>query len=170
VREPARHRRVLGRVLLWLALGGWLGALLLCGAVVVRVAFEVVPDSEIAGHLVGRVLRPLQLTGIGLGLLLTALGGWLRRGWPAVLLPLALAGLCAANQLWVAPAVAAIDLTDPATGADAAARFARFHKLSVWLYLATSLGAVALAVLHGVAEVREERPAPPESAKNTKFP
>lgn len=161
---------MLGRVLLWTALGGWLGALLLCGAVVVRVAFEVVPDSEIAGRLVGRVLGPLQLTGMGLGVLLAALGGWLRRGWPTVLLPLALAGLCAANQLWVAPAVAAIDLTDPATGAEAAARFARFHQLSVWLYMATSLGALGLAVLHGAAELREERPAPAESAKNPNFP
>jgi hypothetical protein len=159
---PARHRaRVLGRVLLWTALGGWLGALLLCGAVVARAAFEVVPDARVAGHLVGRVLGPLQLAGIGLGMLLAALGGSLRRGWLAIALPVLLAAFCAANHFGVAPAVAAIDLADPAAGAGAGVRFARLHQLSVGLYLATGLGLLLLAALHAARELREERPSSP---------
>jgi hypothetical protein len=154
---PARQRaRVLARVLLWTALGGWLGALLLCGGVVVRAAFELVPDPRLAAHLVGRVLGPLQLAGIFLGLLLSALGGALGRGRLAVGLPLALAALCGANHFLVAPAVAAIDLTDPALGADAGARFARLHQLSVGLYLATAIGALLLGALHVVHELGEE--------------
>lgn len=154
--DPARRSRVLARVLLWTALGAWLGALLLCGAVVVRAAFEVLPDPALAGRLVGRVLGPLQLAGIVLGALLAALGGALGRGRLAVALPLALAALCAANHFAVAPAVAAIDLADPAAGADAGARFASLHQLSVGLYLATGVGALLLGALHGVHELREE--------------
>jgi len=159
---PARHRaRVVGRILLWTALGGWLGALLLCGAVVVRAAFEVVPDARLAGHLVGRVLGPLQLAGIGLGVALAALGGWLRRGRLAVALPLLLAAFCAANHFGVAPAVAAIDLADPASGANAGARFACLHQLSVGLFMATALGVLALATRHAAIELREEGPGAP---------
>jgi hypothetical protein len=156
---PASRRvRVLGRVLLWTALGGWLGALLLCGAVVVRAAFEVVPDSDVAGDLVGRVLAPLQLAGIALGVGLAALGGILGRGRLAVALPLALAALCAANQFGVAPAVAAIDLSDPAAGPDAGARFALLHQLSMGLFVATAAGALLLAALHAAIELREDAP------------
>jgi len=159
---PARPRaRVVGRVLLWTALGGWLGALLLCGAVVVRAAFEVVPDARIAGHLVGRVLAPLQLAGIGMGAALAALGGSLGRGRLVVALPLLLAALCAANHFGIAPAVAAIDLSDPASGADAGARFARLHQLSVGLYVATALGVLLLGALHAAIELRQEGPSPP---------
>jgi hypothetical protein len=154
---PASHRLVvLGRILLWTALGGWIGALLLCGVVVVRAAFEAVPDPGVAADLIGRVLAPLQLAGIGLGVALAALGGALRRGTLSIALPLALAGLCAANQFGIAPAVAAIDLTDPAAGADAGARFARLHQLSVGLFVATALGALLLGALHAAIELREE--------------
>jgi hypothetical protein len=161
---PAAARRpvqILGRILLWAILGGWIGALLLCGAVVVRAAFEVVPDPRLAGHLVGRVLAPLQLAGIGLGLGLAALGGSLGRGRLAVLLPLVLVALCAANHFGISPAVAAIDLADPAAAPDAGARFARLHQLSVALFVATALGALVLAALHAAIELREESPRRP---------
>jgi hypothetical protein len=156
---PARHRaRVLARVLFWTALGGWIGALLLCGGVVVAAAFEAVPDPRVAAHVVGRVLAPLQLAGILLGVGLAALGGALGRGRLAVGLPLLLAGLCAVNHFGIAPAVAAIDLTDPASGPDAGARFARLHQLSVALFVATGIGAVLLAAVHATLELREEDP------------
>jgi hypothetical protein len=127
----------------------------------VRTAFEVVPDPDVAGQLVGRVLGPLQVAGIVVGLGLAALGGWLGRGPLAVGLPTLLALLCAANHFGVAPAVAAIDLADPAAGAGDGARFARLHQLSVWLYLATAGGALVLAALHAARELREEAPGPP---------
>jgi hypothetical protein len=78
-----------------------------------------------------------------------------------VILPLGLAALCAANHFGIAPAVAAIDLADPASGADAGARFARLHQLSVGLFMATGLGALLLAALHAAIELREEDPSPP---------
>jgi hypothetical protein len=160
VPAPARLA-VLQRIVLWTLLGGWLGALLLFGMVVARVAFVAVPDAALAGHLVGRVLGPLQIAGMGIGLTLAALGGMLGRGPIAIALPLLLAALCAANHFGVSPAVAAIHLTDPAAGPDAGARFARLHQLSVALFTATVAGALALLALHAAAELRVARRADP---------
>lgn len=146
------------RILAWLLLGGWIGALLLCGAVVVPAAFQVSPEPRLAAHLVGRVLGPLQVAGMALGVALSALGGASGRGRWAVVLPLVLAACCAANHFAVSPAIAAIDLADPAAAPGAGVRFARLHQLSVGLFLATAGGAVLLAVLHATQELRGERP------------
>lgn len=153
--------RVLLRILLWTLLGGWLGALLLFGGSVVRAAFVAVPDPRIAAHLIGVVLASLQIAGMGLGLTLSALGGALGRGRAVVALPLLLGVLCAINHFAVSPAVAAIDLTDPGLRVGAGARFAQLHQLSVGLFAATTIGALALAALHAHRELRE---GPPESA------
>ncbi len=148
--------RILARILLWLLLGGWIGAMLLFGAVVARAAFIAIPDPGIAAHLIGRVLGPLQLSGIGIALVLSALGGFLGRGRSVVAVPLSLGVLCAINHFGVSPAVAAIDLADPALAATAGARFARLHQLSVWLFGATAVGALVLAALHGRRELRQD--------------
>lgn len=154
---PARARsRVLARALLWMALGTWFGALLLFGGVVAPTAFRMLPDPRLTAHMIGSVLASLQFAGIGLGVLLAALGGGLGRGRLAVALPLVLAGFCAANHFGVAPAVAAIDLTDPAAAADAGARFARLHQLSMGLFLATTVGVPLLGIVHLVHELGEE--------------
>lgn len=154
---PARARsRVLAGALLWVVIGGWFGALLLFAAVVAPTAFSMLPDPRLTAHMVGRVLASLQLAGMGLGVLLAALGGGLGRGRLAVALPLVLAAMCAANHFGVAPAVAAIDLTDPAAGAGAGARFARLHQLSMGLFLATTAGVLLLGILHAVRELGEE--------------
>ena len=153
-----RRARALERIVLWLALGGWIGALLLCGGVVVGAAFELVPDPGVAATLVGRVLGPLQVAGVGIGLGLAALGGTLGRGRLAVALPVLLAALCAANHFGVSPAVAAIDLADPAAGPDAGLRFARLHRLSVALFVGVAVGTLLLAALHAARELREEGP------------
>jgi hypothetical protein len=159
---PAHPRvRALQRIALWTGLGGWIGALLLCGGVLVGAAFELIPDPQVAAQVVGRVLAPLQLAGIALGVGLAALGGAMRRGRLAVAIPLALALACAVNQYGVAPAVAAIDLADPAAGPGAGLRFARLHQLSVGLFVAVGVGAVLLALLHSLLELREERPEGP---------
>jgi len=147
------------RIALWLALGGWIGALLLSGGFVVPAAFTSGAEPAIAARLVGRVLGPLHLAGIVLGLALAALGGALGRGRLAVGLALALVACCVVNHFVVSPAVAAIDLTDPAAGAaGAGARFANLHRLSVALFFAVAAGAIALAVIHVVQELREDRP------------
>jgi len=156
VPAPARLA-VLQRALLWTLLGGWLGALLLFGMVVARVAFVAVPDPALAGHLVGRVLGPLQIAGMAIGLILAALGGMLGRGPIAIALPLLLGALCAANHFGVSPAVAAIQLADPAAAPDAGARFARLHQLSVALFSVTMVGALVLLAFHAAAELREAR-------------
>ena len=77
---------------------------------------------------------------------------------PSDELSLLLAVGSAANHFVVSPAVAAIDLTNPAAAAGAGARFASLHQLSVGLYLAVGVGAVLLALLHAAHELREERP------------
>ncbi len=130
--------------------------MLLFGAVVARAAFVAVPDPGTAAQLIGRVLGPLQLGGIGVALALSALGGLLGRGRAAIIVPLLLGSLCAINHFGVSPAVAAIDLADPALAATAGVRFARLHQLSVWLFGATAFGALALAALHARCELRHE--------------
>jgi hypothetical protein len=155
----AHHRvRTLQRIALWIGLGGWIGALLLCGGVVVGAAFQEVGDPQVAARLVGRVLGPVQLAGIALGVALSALGGAMGRGRIAVALPLLLAGLCAVNHFGVSPAVAAIDLGDPAAGPGAGLRFARLHQLSVGLFVAVAIGTILLALMHVARELREDRP------------
>jgi hypothetical protein len=158
VPAPARapSTEALLRPLLWTLLGAWIGAMGLFGGVLARVVFEVVPP-ETAGRLVGRVLGPLLIGGAGVGLALSALGGALRRGPVAVVLPLLLAGMCLFSHFWVSPAVAAIRVGDPSAGPDAAVRFARLHALSMALFVATSLGIAVLALLHGWREQRESR-------------
>lgn len=134
--------------------------MLLFGAVVARAAFVAVPDPGIAADLIGRVLGPLQLSGIGLALALAALGGGLGRGRAAVVVPLVLGVLCAINHFGVSPAVAAIDLTDPTLADSAGGRFALLHRLSVWLFGATAVGALALAAVHARHELRRDDPRP----------
>lgn len=160
---PASDRaRTALRIALWLALGGWIGALLLCGGVVVPAAFGSGIDPAAAGNLVGRVLGRLHVAGIVLGLTLAALGGALGRGRFAAGLAIALAACSAVNHFVVSPAVAAIDLTDPAAGAaGAGARFASLHRLSVALFLSVAVGTLGLAALHAAQELREDRPGRP---------
>jgi hypothetical protein len=131
---------------------------------VTRVAFEVVPDPETAGHLVRRLLDPILMAGTASGLGLSLLAGSLRRGRVAIVLPLVLATACLINQFGVSPAVAEIQLTDPGLPPELAARFAALHRLSVWLFVGTGVGAVALAVTHGLAEARQARELRPARA------
>jgi len=151
----ARLRPIL-RPVLWTVLGAWLGALLLFGGVFVRVVFQTVPDPEVAGHLVGRMLGPLQLAGAVAGLLVAALGGALRRGALVVVLPLLLSGAALVNHFSISPAVARIQLTDPQAGPDAGLRFSHLHRLSVLLFSTVAGGAVVLVLLHGIREAKEE--------------
>jgi hypothetical protein len=152
---PTRSRISL-RILLWLLLGGWLGAMLLFGGGVARATFATVPDPSLAASLVGLVLGRLERSGMVLALVLAALGGALGRGRTVVVLPLLIGALCAINHFAVSPTVAAIDLTAPDLPAGAGVRFARLHRLSVWLFAATAIGASALAALHAFHELRRE--------------
>lgn len=151
---PASAARPWLRALLWLCLGIWLGAMGLFGAMT-RVAFEVVPTPDVAGHLVSRLLAPVLATGAILGVGIAVLGAALGRGWLAIFFPLLLAMTCLINQFGVSRAVAEIHLTDPGLAPGLAARFATLHHLSISLFAGTGLGTLVLAAIHARIEARE---------------
>jgi hypothetical protein len=123
-----------------------------------RNAFRVIPDPAVAGDLVGSILGPLLVIGAVSGLGLSALAIRLGRGRFTIVAPLVLSAACLLNQFGVSPAVAEIRLDDPALSPELAARFAALHKLSVWLFMGTAVGLVALVVAHALAEARGTRP------------
>ena len=120
-----------------------------------RVAFEVIPAPEIAGHLVSRLLEPLLAAGAVLGAGLAVLGAALGRGRLAIGVPLLLSISCLVNQFGVSRAVAEIHLADLGLAPGLAARFATLHQLSVWLFIGTGLGALVLAAIHARIEASE---------------
>jgi hypothetical protein len=166
VSPPAPTRDAWLRALLWLWLGAWIGAMALFGSLT-RVAFEVVPQPEVAGQLVGRLLGPLLTIGGVSGIGLAALAATLGRGVAAVIVPLVLAIACLINRFGVAGAVAEIRLTDPGLGPELATRFATLHRLSVVLFMGTLFGAVLLAAIHAGIEVRRARGLRPSGAKSS---
>jgi len=159
----ARRSPVWLRNLLWLWLGAWIGAMALFGAMT-RAAFRVVGDPATAGALVGELLHPMlalsAVSGVGLALIAARL----QRGRFTIGLSLVLATASLINQFGVSPAVAEIQLTDPNLVPELAARFAALHRLSVWLFVGTGVGAAVLAFAHGLAEIRQARELRPEAA------
>lgn len=147
------------RSLLWLVLGGWIGANVYFALVIALAAFRVLPSSELAGRLVDAVYTPLQLYGIGAGLVLAALAQLLGRGPWHRILPLSLSVLCSLSHFGI---TARLDeLRDRAFGAGgvvpegaASAEFWRLHGASMGIHTAVILGAVALLVLHVRADLR----------------
>jgi len=145
---------------LWCLLGGWIGALVLFSVVVAPVAFQVLPSSEVAGKLVGPVLRSLNLYGAATGVALAAIAWHFRRGWLAVVLPLVLTLLALISQLGITAAIERVrplafgPTPDPA----ALAEFGRLHALSVALFGVTGVTALVLAWLHARADVKAREP------------
>ena len=95
----------------WLvaALGAWLGATALFGAVVAPALFTVLPSREVAGLVVGRILPVLFVGGMVVGALSLGLA-LVRRPTPPVGLACAAGGACmvlacAAAQLAVGPRI-----------------------------------------------------------------
>lgn len=131
-----------------------------------RVAFEVVPTPDVAGHLVSRLLGPVLIIGAVLGVAIAALSVALGRGWLAILFPLLLSIACLINQFGVSRAVAEIRLTDPGLAPGLAARFATLHHLSVLLFTGTALGALVLAAIHARIDAREARGVRPSEIKS----
>jgi hypothetical protein len=138
------------RTALWLTLGGWVGSWALFALVIARLAFQVLPSPEIAGHLVRPVLNVLHWYGAAAGLALAGLAAALRRGRVLVAVPLVLALACLATQLGVTPRLEAIhDLAfGPDGNVEAAAQYRRFHGLSMAIFSAVLAGAIALVALH----------------------
>lgn len=139
-------RRRLAAQLVLVVLGTWLGALLLFGSVVAPAAFAVSPTPAVAGNLVARVLAALDWAGLAAGLSLAGASVWLGRGPWAVALPVLMSLGCLLSRLLLAPEIAALRpfLDDPS----ARARFGLLHGLSVGIFGALVLAALALVVLH----------------------
>jgi len=129
---------------------GWLGAMLLFAFVVAPTAFRVLPGAEVAGQMIGPVLRAIHLIGIAAGLSLAMLAWGLgRRRW-LILLPLLLAAACVFSEFVVTARIAQV-LPHELGGAgteEGAARFAALHRLSMLIYTAVGLGAAAVGAGH----------------------
>jgi hypothetical protein len=150
-------RGVILRSLLWLLLGGWIGSWACFGLVVAPIAFERLPSTEVAGHLIGPVLSALHLYGAVAGGGLTLLAGLMGRGRLRVGLPLLMAAACVYTQFGVSPEIAEIrDRVFGPEGSEAlAARWAELHRRSVAIYLAVSAGTLWLLALHALSDTRD---------------
>jgi hypothetical protein len=157
VARPALRPALL-RGLLWLLLGGWIGSWLLFALVVAPTAFRVLPSTAVAGTLVAPVLDALHLYGAAAGLALAALALALRRGALRVALPLSMAAACLYSQFGVTAELAEIrdQVFGPAGNEAIAARFSHLHRLSLGIYSAVLLAALALLGLHAVDDTRAE--------------
>ncbi len=141
------------RFLQFFSLGTWVGSILYFSFVVTRGAFSVLPNSDLAGALVGYTLAKLHMIGImagGIYLLATAVSersiGALAH--PAALLVFAMIVLTIVSQYGV---IARMDVlraqmgSIEATAASNSLRVDRLHQYSVWLESAVLLsGLVAL--------------------------
>ncbi len=138
------------RFLTVLVAGGWFGAMILFAFVVAPTAFGVLPGAEVAGSLVGPVLRVIHLFGIGAGLVLAALAWRLQRAHWLRVLPLVLAAAFAYSEFVVTAEISGI-LPHESGGPspeEQAARFAFLHQLSMVIFTAVGLGAAALVFGH----------------------
>lgn len=147
------------RGLLWLLLGGWIGSWLVFALVVAPTAFRVLPSTAVAGTLVAPVLDALHLYGATAGPALAALALALRRGALRVALPLSMAAACLYSQFGVSAELAEIrdQVFGPEGNERIAAHFASLHRLSMGIYSAVLLAALALLGLHAVDETPTER-------------
>ena len=142
-----------------LLLAAWLGAAVLAAAVVAPAAFAVLPTRTLAGALVGRVLPPLSVSGIAVGVLAAAAAWRDRAATPPdaryalarLVLGVLVVAACSAAQLVVAPRIAAVraeigpSIEALERGDPRRAAFGRLHGLSV--------AALGVAMLAGAAAV-----------------
>jgi hypothetical protein len=137
------------RSTLWLSLGVWVGSWGFFAFVVSRLAFRVLPGN-VAGDLAGQLLQPLHYGGATLALVAAASAVALGRRGLVVALPLLLAAICLASELFLSPEVAA--LRPSAMGAEAteakSLRFKYLHALSLGTFLVVHIASIGLLVLH----------------------
>ncbi len=142
----ARPARIALGSLLWIVLGLWIGGQILFATIVAPTAFRVLPSPELAGALVSPVLAALHLYGVVAGIGLAILAAALRRGTAAIALPLAMTAVCLFSYFGITAELAEIR-------AEAGARFAFLHRLSVGLFVGVTAATVVLVVLHTRAEL-----------------
>jgi hypothetical protein len=140
----------LARAGLWLALGGWVGSWLFFALVVARTAFRVLPSTELGGRVVAPALAVLHWYGVVAGVLVAGIAWKLRRARACVLLPLAMAALCAYSESVVTGEME--ELRPRVFGEEgdekSAERYRTLHGRSMGLFSAVALGAIALTALH----------------------
>ena len=142
-----------------LLLAAWLGAAMITAAAVAPAAFAVLPTRALAGALVGRVLPPLfvagVLVGVGAAMLQTTALPPFRTA--RVALPLVVALTCAAAQFGVAPRIHRVrqaigpSVEALAPGDPRRAEFGRLHAVSVALLGGAGLAAAAAVTLTTLA-------------------
>lgn len=144
---------------LWCLLGSWIGGLLLFSAVVAPTAFSALPSPELAGKIIGPVLRSLNLYGVAAGPALALLAIGRRRGWVLVALPLILGLMAFVAEFGVTAAITELRplVFGPQPDPAALQRFGELHRIAVALFGAIGVGTVVLALLHAAAAVRERR-------------
>ena len=143
------------RTALWLSLGSWVGSWAFFAFVVSRVAFQVLP-GDVAGDLAGLLLGVLNWGGAVLALIAAAAAWALdRRGW-LVWLPIGLAVLCAASELFISPAVAAVrpSTLGAAATEESSRQFSLVHGLSLGIFLAIHVVSIALVAAHARLDAR----------------
>lgn len=134
---------------LWLLLGGWLGAWFLFAFAVAPTAFRALPPAE-AGGVVGPVIGALHLYGAFAGVALAVIARRLGRGHWHQILPLLAAGLCLASEFVLTPEIDRIRSLafGPDATLEATARWWRLHGISMAIYTAVGVIALALSGLH----------------------
>ncbi len=147
------------RSLLWLLLGGWVGAWALFGTVIAPTAFRVLPSTEMAGTVIGPVLTALHLYGAFAGFGVSAVAAALRRGRLRVALPLLLAIACLYSHFGVSSEISEIrdQVFHPGGNEALAARWNTLHQLSLGIYLAVSGAILWLLVLHAASDSQPEK-------------
>jgi len=144
------------RTSLWLAMGTWVGSWAFFAFVVSRIAFQVLP-GDVAGDLAGSLLAILHFGGAGAALVAAAAATALGRRGLVVGLPVVLALLCLASELWLSPEVAAV--RPSALGADntmeTQQRFGILHRLSLGLFIAIHVASLILVGLYARLDTRD---------------
>ena len=144
----------LARASLWMLLGGWFGAYLLFGAIIVPIAFAVLPTTAIAGSFIAPVLTKLHLFGALAGLPLALLSKSLGRGRLLVAIPIVLSLTCLYSHFGLSVELAEIrDLSfGPEGNPDVAARFDLLHRISLGLFVSIGAAITGLIVLNARAD------------------
>ena len=144
------------RTSLWLAMGTWIGSWAFFAFVVSRITFEVLP-GDVAGDLAGALLAILHFGGAGAALIAAAAAVALGRRGVVIGLPVLLAILCLASEVWLSPEVAAIrpsTLGENGT-VETQLRFQTLHSLSIGLFLAIHLASLILVALYARLDTRD---------------
>ncbi len=142
------------RSALWLTLGLWIGGWTLFSTIVAPTAFRVLPNTEIAGTVIGPTLEALHLFGAAAGLVLALLARMLGRGPRLITIPLIMSALCLYAHFGVSAEMAELRAMafGPEGSPDSAVRFHQLHRVSVAIFLSLGVAAVTLLVLHARAD------------------